>query len=292
MPDDTEPYANMIAECETPLSQEKLVNVLKEMEKEMGDNELMRSKGIVMMDIDLLEYNRHRYHLNDWERPYTKTLLAMLARLAMILVLLINTSNTAFSQQTTQKKQDTELLGKAVEYYQGGKYHESILAFEKLKRHYTLTPRFLAYLGFSYYKEQQYEEATENLKKSIPHLSAYSPKERAIYIYSCAESLFYQTQYDEALKYYQMALPLTEGNDKGDILFHTAFAHYLKKTSSHTDDIQHNSIDTITKDTVTTLLAEAMALYRANTATATPLQCARLRQCERMLQGLRGKQED
>lgn len=288
-----EPYSNMLAECRTGLSVEELTVMLKQLEREMGDSAAQRAEGRVMMDIDLLEYNGERHHKDDWHRPYIKPLLAMLGRMLMVVLLCFGCDTAVFSQrQTPSHRQDTELLGKAVEYYQGGKYHECVLAFEKLRRSYQLTPRFLAYLGFSYYKEQRYEEATEILQTVMPQLSAYSPRERAVYAYSCAESLFTLRRYRESLKYYDMALPLTEGNDRADVLFHTAFAYHLDSIPPQYGDTLATVGDTIGSVTVIQLLSEALSLYKANTATATPLQAARLRQCERMLKALRPKRTD
>ena len=92
-----------------------------------------------------------------------------------------------------------EQLTKALEYFQGGKYHEAILCFTKLQKRYKLNPRFKAYLGMCYYKEGMYEEAIENLREGIPALSSYSPKEQAVYTYYCAESLFEIGEYTESL---------------------------------------------------------------------------------------------
>ncbi len=298
-PYDARPYSNMLAEGETVLSKSEFVAVLKQLEADMGDNAARRAQDIVMMDIDLLEYNGERFHPGDWQRPYIRKLCAMLAKLTLPLLLAFVVSNqclshTAVQQQSSTRVQDTELLGKALEYYQGGKYHECILTFEKLQRHYELSQRFLAYLGFSYYKEQKYEDAADKLQRAIPGLSAYSPRERSVYIYSCAESLFFLHRYKESLEFYDMALPLTEGNDKGDVLFHTAFARYLMlghEPAGDDGNTMASCNDTLAIDTVCDLFSEALSLYGANTATATSLQYARRRQCERMLKGLRRKVE-
>ena len=109
-----------------------------------------------------------------------------------------------------------------------------MIAFEQLQRHYQLNPRFIAYLGFSYYKESMYEEATEYLEKSIPQLTAYSPHEQAVYLYACAESHFNLSHYQQALPYYQQALPLTTGLDAADINYHRHSATIWTKRSSLT----------------------------------------------------------
>ena len=169
------------------------------------------------------------------------------------------------------------LLGKAIEYYQGRKYHECILAFEKLRKHYQLNPRFTAYLGFSYYKTQQYPEAVEFLEESIPSLKAYSPQEQAVYLYACAESHFALAQYSEALPYYTQALPLTRGLDKADVNYHMAFCYYFQGTDSVSVDhtIQHfTSANNIYKES-------------ARQTALNELHNARMSQTDNMLRALR-----
>ena len=168
-----------------------------------------------------------------------------------------------------------EQLTKALEYFQGGKYHEAILCFTKLQKRYKLNPRFLAYLGMCYYKEGMYEEAIENLREGIPALSSYSPKEQAVYSYYCAESLFEIGEYTESLHYYNLTLSNVQGNDRADVLFHTAFAYYLRDGASADNAPQ-----------LITCLSEAQSLYEANTSSSTELQHARLQQTRTMLAGL------
>ena len=168
-----------------------------------------------------------------------------------------------------------EQLTKALEYFQGGKYHEAILCFTKLQKRYKLNPRFLAYLGMCYYKEGMYEEAIENLREGIPALSSYSPKEQAVYSYYCAESLFEIGEYTESLHYYNLTLSNVQGNDRADVLFHTAFAYYLRDGASPDNAPQ-----------LITFLSEAQSLYEANTSSSTELQHARLQQTRTMLAGL------
>ena len=169
-----------------------------------------------------------------------------------------------------------EQLTKALEYFQGGKYHEAILCFTKLQKRYKLNPRFKAYLGMCYYKEGMYEEAIENLREGIPALSSYSPKEQAVYTYYCAESLFEIGEYTESLHYYDLTLANVQGNDRADVLFHTAFAYYLR--------------DGVTPENAPQLIAylsEAQSLYEANIPSSTDLQQARLHQTRTMLAGLK-----
>ena len=62
--------------------------------------------------------------------------------------------------QRRQKSEDAEQLGRAMEYFSSGKYHEALLLFQKLDDEYELNPRFKAYLGVCYYYEWNYEKAT------------------------------------------------------------------------------------------------------------------------------------
>lgn len=259
----------MLAELHTGMDFETLLAEMKHLEQLMGDCKELRLQGTVRMDIDILQYGEERHHTCDWDRPYIKQLLHYAMKLWLILLML---TAPAVHTIARDKAGEVELLGKAIEYYQGGKYHESILAFEKLGRTYKLNPRFTAYLGMSYYKEMQYEEAAKYLKRCLPELQAYSPHEQAVYAYSCAESLFQLERYTEAIEYYEQALPLVSGNDRGDVLFHNAFAHYL--TQGETPEVVR-------------LFSEALSAYKADATNATSLQVARLKQTETMLRGMK-----
>lgn len=278
----------MLAECDTLFTQTEITGKLKALEREMGDSAELRAEGHVMMDLDLLEYNGVRCRMEDWQRPYIKRLLRMFTR-TLPAVFLLWVCSTALSQTGRPAHgADTELLGKAIEYYNGSKYHECILAFEKLSRNYRLSPRFMAYWGYSYYKEQRYAEAADCLREAIPALSAYSPKEQSVYIYTCAESLFQLENYEEALQYYARALPLTDGNDKADVLFHTAFAQYFNNGLYEIVDSGDTALlhkDSTTLKNIYVLFNDALELYQDNSVKATPLQVARRKQCQMMLKG-------
>ena len=263
-PDDTNegaPYSNCIARGNTDLSEAEFCYTLKIIERQLGRTD---SKP-VMMDIDLLQYGDTKRHLSDWERPYIKALLSFLLSLLVIVV-------TAAPKATPQ-----ELLTKATEYFQGGKYHEAILNFEKLQQDYTLTPRYLAYLGFAYYKESNYEEAAKILfpllrdTTSQSSLTALSPKEQSVYLYACGESLFHIGNYTTSLDIHNRMLPLVNGLDKADVLFHIGMAHYM----------QGNYADAIPP------LEEALSLYKSLATADDELHKARLNQTENMLPGLK-----
>lgn len=260
------PYSNMLAEGTTQMSEMQFSRLLKKMETELGDTTELRQQELVMMDLDLMRFGEKRHHHDDWERPYIKTLL----RLAFTLILFTLSFNAVISL-AQDRKRDSELLGKAVEYYQGEKFHECILTFEKLQKSYRLNPRHMAYLGYSYYKEKKYPEAVNYLTKAIPELEAYSPKEQAIFLYSCGESLFHLGNYKDSRDYYQKALPFVEGTDKADVLYHTAFGLYLEENGEE----------------AVPLFEEAIELYSKNSQPEDLMHKARCKQAQIMRNGIR-----
>lgn len=125
----------------------------------------------------------------------------------------------------SQKEQDTENLGKALEYFASGKYHEALLIFTKLDKQYKLNPRFHAYIGMCHYYEWQYEEAVKYLDKAIPLLENFSPHERSVYYYADAESHFILEKYKEAIPLYEKVITLCYENEKGDCFFRLGFCY-------------------------------------------------------------------
>ena len=71
-------YTNMLATFHTDADEQRLVAMLKSLEQELGDTPLLRSKGLVMMDLDILRFAGHRRHPDDWQRPYVKQLICLL----------------------------------------------------------------------------------------------------------------------------------------------------------------------------------------------------------------------
>lgn len=269
--DDNTMYSNMLATFRTGLLEDELKALLKEIEYILGDRPELRRQNVIMMDIDILEYNHQKRHEKDWERPYVTSLVKYIIAILLFVFLSVNSFAQQNNTQVKHRSSDTEILGKAVEYYQGGKYHEAVITFEKLQKNYNLNPRFKAYIGYSYYKEMEYIKAVQYLKEAIPELKSYSPNEQAVYIYSCAESLFILSRYDEAIEYYVMALPITQGNDKGDVYYHTAFSYYQKGIY----------------DTALTYFSEAINCYSNDNNSLDELHKARKSQAEKMLRWLK-----
>ena len=63
-------YANCLMAGYTTLAVDELQRQLKAIEAESR-----RTKECVTIDLDLMQYGDQRYHLNDWSRPYIKSLL-------------------------------------------------------------------------------------------------------------------------------------------------------------------------------------------------------------------------
>ena len=76
--DCTPPYSNMLAKFSTDADETAITSQLKELETRLGDSPTMRQQGRVMMDIDIMEYDGERRHLDDWQRPYVKILVERL----------------------------------------------------------------------------------------------------------------------------------------------------------------------------------------------------------------------
>lgn len=68
-----EPYLNLLCKGTTAFSEGLLCEVLKETEKRIG--RIKNEDGIVVIDLDLLEYDGQRHHLRDWSRDYVKRLI-------------------------------------------------------------------------------------------------------------------------------------------------------------------------------------------------------------------------
>jgi 2-amino-4-hydroxy-6-hydroxymethyldihydropteridine diphosphokinase len=63
-------YMNCLAVGTTTLSPEALQQVLKAVEADLG-----RSGSHVTIDLDLMQYDRQRYHERDWPRSYIQRLI-------------------------------------------------------------------------------------------------------------------------------------------------------------------------------------------------------------------------
>ena len=112
----------------------------------------------------------------------------------IVIMLMIMAMLPAEGQNVVQKKTDSQQLGFAISYFQGGKYHEAKLILQRLDKTYQLNPRFRAYLGVCYYYDQEYEQATKCLDSVIPQLQAFDPQELSFYYYADGRELFHLRQ--------------------------------------------------------------------------------------------------
>ena len=66
-------YLNQLCTGVTELGPNLLSEVLKETERRLGRRH--NEDGIVVIDLDLLQYDKERFHIKDWERNYVKDLM-------------------------------------------------------------------------------------------------------------------------------------------------------------------------------------------------------------------------
>lgn len=193
--------------------------------------------------------------------------LAKPRRLLLALLLLL-APTISFGQS---READTETLGKALEYFTSGKYHESLLLFQQIEKKYKLNDRFKAYIGLCYYHEWEYEEATKYFDAFLPKLDALSPQERTVYYYANGECHFQLGEYSKAIDNYRQAIALCYDRDKGDSYFRLGFCYHFL------------NMPTMAQGCF--LLSE----YYYSTFLNTEQKQPRREQIRRMMQGLRPK---
>ena len=66
-------YMNRLLRARTTLSPTQLNTLLKQLEQETR-----RTKDHVTIDLDLMQYDDQRYHLDDWQRPYIRNLIGFM----------------------------------------------------------------------------------------------------------------------------------------------------------------------------------------------------------------------
>ena len=71
-------YLNQMVKAGTSLDLDALQAALKQIELDMGRTPADRQQGIVRIDLDLMEYDRQRYHLRDWGRHYVQQLIKLM----------------------------------------------------------------------------------------------------------------------------------------------------------------------------------------------------------------------
>ncbi|MCR5129845.1 MAG: tetratricopeptide repeat protein [Prevotella sp.] len=152
---------------------------------------------------------------------------------------------TGMSPTTMQdrKSSDSEQLGKAIEYFQSGKFHEALLIFDKLDRRYKLNPRFRAFLAVCYYYDWNDEKVCEYLDSIIPQLEPFAPHERSIYYFLNAESHFNLGQYKEAVTYYEQMTNVCYNNEKGDALYRLGYCYLFNDDKETAHDYFESALE-------------------------------------------------
>lgn len=118
-----------------------------------------------------------------------------------------------------------ENLGKAVEYFQSGKYHEALLLFEKIGKEYKLNVRFLAYTGVCYFYDSEYEKASKVFDDVLDKTKVFAPHERSVYYYCAAKSNYHIQNYSKAVAQFEKYTLLCYDNEKGDALMRIGLCH-------------------------------------------------------------------
>ncbi len=71
-------FVNAMIKGTTPLSLKELQEYTKRVELQCGRRPGDKEKGIIKMDIDILEFDGERYHDEDWSKKHIRQLLAEL----------------------------------------------------------------------------------------------------------------------------------------------------------------------------------------------------------------------
>jgi len=167
---------------------------------------------------------------------------------------------------SSSAQSDSEKLGMALDYFQSHKYHEALLMFEDLDKHYQLNPRFLAYMGVCYYYAWNYEKATAYLDSIMEKMDVYSPHERAVYYYADAESHFYLQQFDKAIPMYEQMLKVCYKDEEPATHYKLGFCYLFQDQWQEASD----------------LFKKALSGYKK----MLPMESARISQLHNMINGL------
>lgn len=167
-------------------------------------------------------------------------------RVLIFAILLSFRGFIASASSYTAESSEKENLSKAIEYFQGGKYHEALLLFQKLKSTYQLNVRFLAYMGVCHFYDRDYAMAAGILDSIMSRLGAFAPSERSIYYHCAAESHYQLGQYGQAIQLFEAQSLLCHKDEIGDICLRIGLCH---RNLGHVDVAQE-------------YLLQAMAYYR------------------------------
>ena len=137
-----------------------------------------------------------------------------------------------FQEKKGDRKADAEQLARALDYFSSEKFHECLVLLQPLNRRYKLNPRYRAYLAVCLYYEWEYDEAVKLFDEVIPLLQGVAPHELSLYYWMDAESYFALQQYDRALPLYEKMLPVCWENEKPDAYYRLGFCHLFAAEAS------------------------------------------------------------
>ena len=137
-----------------------------------------------------------------------------------------------FQEKKGDRKADAEQLARALDYFSSEKFHECLMLLQPLNRRYKLNPRYRAYLAVCLYYEWEYDEAVKLFDEVLPQLQGLAPHELSLYYWMDAESYFALQQYDRALPLYEKMLPVCWENEKPDAYYRLGFCHLFAAEAS------------------------------------------------------------
>lgn len=140
--------------------------------------------------------------------------------------------SASFQEEESDRKVDAEQLARALDYFSSEKFHECLILLQPLNKRYKLNPRYRAYLAVCLYYEWEYDEAVKLFDEVIPLLQGVAPHELSLYYWMDAESYFALQQYARALPLYEKMLPLCRDNEKPDAYYRMGFCHLFAAESS------------------------------------------------------------
>ena len=155
-------------------------------------------------------------------------------RRTVLIALLLLGSCIARAQLT-----ETEMLGRAIEYFGSQKYQEALITFNQLEQTRRLSARMLAYKGVCYYRLEMYADAITTLSQVASSMSSYSPHEQAVYYYAWGESHFQLGHYFECIPCLKEAIGVCPMSDKAEIFYRLGFASTM--ISEYEDAIEYFS---------------------------------------------------
>lgn len=193
--------------------------------------------------------------------------------------------SASFQVKKGDRKEDAELLARALDYFASEKFHECLILLQPLNRRYKLNPRYRAYLAVCLYYEWEYAEAIRLFDEVIPLLQGLAPHELSLYYWMDAESNFALQQYARALPLYEKMLPLCRDNEKPDAYYRMGFCHLFAAEASGASSSESSGSSAAERKKAKECFELSLAGYLKYRN--TPNEKARIAQIRHMLGGLK-----